>query len=240
MLAAASYPTPLPTPPPAGSVTLPSKKQPKPPYLPDRRDYKPTHPSLFRIEFGPEGEEFGSCLRAEKAYKKGDVLCPIRGTLPGTKAYSSVQVLPDPPLPPSSRVAASCPATFSTDAPAGTRRHIELNSDLLYVNHSCDPNVVFDVNGREAEDGEEDPSGAWAGRWKVRAERDIAQGEILTFAYFSTEWDMDQPFHCLCKTARCLGTIQGAKHIEQSVLDGYFINDHILAMKALEREEAQE
>ena len=71
---------------------------------------------------------------------------------------------------------------------------------------------------------------------------------------------MDQPFHCLCKTERCLSTIQGAKHIEQSILDGcapapfpsprlaannpppgrYFVNDHILAMKALQREEAQQ
>lgn len=93
----------------------------------------------------------------------------------------------------------------------------------------------------------------------------LARPQILTFAYFSTEWDMDQPFHCLCKTERCLGTIQGAKHIEQGVLDGcarlpllapppparslplncslarrYFVNDHILAMKALQREQAEQ
>ncbi|GAA5904802.1 hypothetical protein JCM8208_001359 [Rhodotorula glutinis] len=236
----AAYPTPVATPPPAGTAALKTRKQPAPPYLPNRHAYKPTHPQLFLIEFGPEGEEFGSCLRAEKAYTKGDILCPIRATLPGTKAYSSVQVLPDPALPSSSRAASSYPTSFSDAAPPSTRRHIELNSDLLYVNHSCDPNVVFDVNGREAEEGEEDASGQWEGRWRVRAEKDIAKGEILTFAYFSTEWDMDQPFHCLCKTERCLGTIQGAKHIEQSVLDGYFVNDHILAMKALQREQAQQ
>lgn len=121
-----------------------------------------------------------------QAYKQGDVLCAIRGTLPGTKAYSSVQVLPDPPLPSSSRAAESRPASFTDAATPGAdstapRRHIELNSDLLYVNHSCDPNVVFDVNGREAEEGEEDASGQWAGRWKVRAEKDIAKGEVRLF-----------------------------------------------------------
>lgn len=64
-------PTPVPTPPPnaglaASSSLINKKKQPQPPYLPNRHDYKPTHPDLFQIEFGPEGEEFGSCLRAQK------------------------------------------------------------------------------------------------------------------------------------------------------------------------------
>jgi hypothetical protein len=64
-------PTPVPTPPPGGLVAssaslINKKKQPTPPYLPNRHDYKPTHPDLFKIEFGPEGEEFGSCLRAQK------------------------------------------------------------------------------------------------------------------------------------------------------------------------------
>ncbi|GJN90238.1 hypothetical protein Rhopal_003237-T1 [Rhodotorula paludigena] len=239
-VAVASLPTPAPTPPPTKQQELKKRKQPQPPYLPNRHDYHPTHPSLFRIEFGPEGEEFGSCLRAERAFAKGEILCPIRSTLPGTKAYSSVQVLPDPALPSSSRAATSRPTSFTTAAPASTRRHIELNSDLLYVNHSCDPNVVFDVNGREAEPSEQDERATSDGRWRVRAEKDIAKGEILTFAYFSTEWDMDQPFHCLCGTKRCLGTIQGARHIEQGVLDGYFVNDHILAMKALQREEQEQ
>ncbi|BGP56455.1 hypothetical protein JCM8202_001805 [Rhodotorula sphaerocarpa] len=226
-------PTPVPTPPPnaglaASSSLINKKKQPQPPYLPNRHDYKPTHPDLFQIEFGPEGEEFGSCLRAQKAFKRGDILCPIRNTLPGIKAYSSVQVLPDPPL---------VSETASTSAPAD-RRHIELNSDLLYVNHSCDPNVVFDVSGKEAQPDEEDASGKWEGRWRVRAEKDIAAGEILTFAYFSTEWDMDQPFSCLCGTERCIRTIQGAKDIEPSILNGYFVNDHIKRMKEAQQKKA--
>lgn len=44
--------------------------------------------------------------------------------------------------------------------------------------------------------------------------------QILTFAYFSTEWDMDQPFSCLCGTERCLGTIKGAKDIPSDTLIG--------------------
>lgn len=104
-----------------------------------------------------------------QAFKRGETLCPIRNTLPGIKAYSSVQVLPDPPI-------ASAPNS------PDERRHIELNSDLLYVNHSCDPNVVFDVNGEEAQPTEEDATGKWEGRWRVRAEKDIAAGEVSSWA----------------------------------------------------------
>ncbi|GAA5872038.1 hypothetical protein JCM1840_004777 [Sporobolomyces johnsonii] len=217
-------------------MTVPLRSsQPKiPPYLPDRNNYKPTHPGLVKVEFGEEGKEFASCLRTEKAFRAGETLCPIRNTLPGTKAYSSVQVLPDPPLPASfSPTSSPLPSTYySTPSSSTVRRHIELNSDLLYVNHSCDPNVRFDVNGVEASPDEEDPTGTWTGKWAVRALKDLAAGEILTFAYFSSEWDMDQPFACLCGTARCLGTIRGARDMDKDVLDSYFVNNHIKAMKA--------
>jgi hypothetical protein len=72
---------------------------------------------------------------------------------------------------------------------------------------------------------------------------------VLTFAYFSTEWDMIQPFTCQCGTSRCLGAITGAKDIDSRVLEcvlsqrihmmrvlqksfisGYFLNDHIREM----------
>ena len=79
------------------------------------------------------------------------MLCKIEGTAPGHKQYSSVQVQPDPPLPGTSD--------------GGRPRHIELCSDLLYVNHSCDPNVAFEV-----------PSDT--SRWCVRAIKDLKKGEV--------------------------------------------------------------
>jgi len=36
-----------------------------PPYLPDRNNYQATHEGLH-VEFGKEGEEFNSCLKADK------------------------------------------------------------------------------------------------------------------------------------------------------------------------------
>lgn len=172
-----------------------------PPYLPKKESYKPTHPEFFLIEFGGE-EDYTSSLRTVRSFKAGEVICPIINTLPGLKRYSSVQVLPDPPL-----------ASYPDQGP----RHIELQSDLLYVNHSCDPNVAFEVP-RE-------------GGWKVRALKDLEVGTIMTFAYFSTEWEMQQPFDCLCGSKKCLGKINGAKSISSEVLATYQINDHIKALK---------
>ncbi|SCZ87796.1 BZ3500_MvSof-1268-A1-R1_Chr2-3g05264 [Microbotryum saponariae] len=183
-------------------MTLTSKPVSIPPYLPTQHDYKPTHPSLFKVNFAGEHDEFSSSLSTVRAFTKGETICAIENTLPGTKAYSSVQVLPDPPIP-------------GQDLDA--LRHIELNSDLLFVNHSCEPNVAFNINK--------------SGDWKVVALKDLKQGEIMTFAYFSTEWDMDQPFHCLCGASQCLGIITGAKEIAPEILSRFFINDHILAMK---------
>ena len=126
--------------------------------------------------------------------------------------------------------------------------HIEVNTDLLYVNHSCDPNVAFEV-----------PPGGTDG-WEVRALKDLAEGEvsfdrkssmpvscysahgsvadtsslslqIMTFAYWTTEWDMDQPFDCLCDTARCVGRVTGAKDMKESVLATYPLNKHIVLQK---------
>lgn len=57
---------------------------------------------------------------------------------------------------------------------------------VTLVNHSCDPNVAFDLSSS-------DPN-----EWHVRALRRIEPGETVTFFYPSTEWDMDQPFTCEC------------------------------------------
>lgn len=69
--------------------------------------------------------------------------------------YSSVQVAPYPALP-----------SGANSQGWPSEAHIELNTDLLYVNHSCDPNVGFEV-----------PRGGSDG-WKVRALKDIAEGEV--------------------------------------------------------------
>jgi hypothetical protein len=98
--------------------------------------------------------------------------------------------------------------------------HIELNCDLVYVNHSCRPSIVFDMQ-----------------RWEVRvsSDRDLKEGDELTFFYPSTEWSMAQAFECGCGDAECRGRITGAKDMDKEILKEYWLNAHIeelLAEKA--------
>ncbi|KAG8894610.1 hypothetical protein FRB99_001103 [Tulasnella sp. 403] len=120
----------------------------------------PSHPGLFKVNKQPG--DYNSSLVALKSFKAGDTICLMRGLTSGQKKYSTVQ--------------------------CGPNEHFELNSDLLYVNHSCEPNVAFDISSSFRQD------------WHVRALKDINAGNALTFFYPSTEWDMAQPFDCSCNS----------------------------------------
>lgn len=58
-------------------------------------------------------------------------------TLADEKAYSTVQI--------------------------GRNRHLELNSDLLYLNHSCEPSLVSLLPLRKQPGGEEELGPSWRG-----------------------------------------------------------------------------
>ena len=91
--------------------------------------------------------------------------------------------------------------------------HIELNSDFVYLNHSCDPNVVINTSDMN-----------------IIAVKDISPQEELTFFYPSTEWEMDQPFECWCGSSQCLKIVKGAKYLSQENRNQYFLNRHILSL----------
>ena len=93
----------------------------------------------------------------------------------------------------------------------GENKHIILAPEFLqYINHSCDPNVFFNTTTME-----------------LVALKSIAPGDEFTFFYPSTEWDMAEPFECLCGSAHCLGIIKGAKDIPDEILDTYQLTDFI-------------
>ncbi|MFN8489114.1 MAG: SET domain-containing protein-lysine N-methyltransferase [Caldilineaceae bacterium] len=89
-------------------------------------------------------------------------------------------------------------------------QHIDNIGNLAYINHSCHPNTVIDTEALT-----------------VRAARDIAMGDELTFFYPSTEWVMDRPFICLCGAPQCIRLVAGAKYLTVETLGRYFINRHI-------------
>ncbi|CAE6349905.1 unnamed protein product [Rhizoctonia solani] len=158
------------------------------------------YPELVKVDLKPGA--FNSGLLAVKSFKAGQIITRLTGTTPTKKSWSSVQAGVEPD------------------------NHIELNSVLVYVNHSCSPNVAFDLSSSDKEE------------WNLRALRDIRPGEELSFFYPSTEWDMDQGFQCRCQTKHCLGYIRGAKELSRTqVVERGFISVYI--SRLLERRDTQ-
>jgi hypothetical protein len=162
--------------------------------------YNPSHPDLFKVKFAPGS--YASSLFAIKAFKRDEILCFLdHATLAPTRIWSTVQWGPR------------------------QEDNIELNSDLVYLNHSCEPNVAFDLTSLDK------------GKWHARALRDIEPGEPMTFFYPSTEWDMEQSFDCQCGAPTCLGYVSGARYLSFVTLNGRgFINPHIWDLLEANRE----
>ncbi|EIW72258.1 hypothetical protein M231_04942 [Tremella mesenterica] len=162
------------------------------------KTYTPTHPGLFQVDFGPRDEgEYSSRLIACRDFSPGEIVASLdNASLANEKAYSSVQFGP------------------------GVGDHLELNSDLLFMNHSCSPNVMMDLTGQ-------------AEKWCVRAlDKGVKKGEPLTFFYPSTEWDMAQGFECHCGASDCLKTITGAKSLSLAALERRGgLSEHIRMLK---------
>jgi hypothetical protein len=146
----------------------------------------PTHPECLRVNRSTKA--FASGAYSLVDLPAGAVFAKITTATPGKKAYTSVQT--------------------------GRDTHIELNSDLVYCNHSCTPSLVFDMARMEV---------------RVVDDRPLKTGDALTFFYPSTEWDMDQAFQCTCGAGEgvCRGYISGAKNMSSDQLKGYWLNDHI-------------
>jgi len=148
----------------------------------------PTHPNLIDVRRGTGA--FSAYSLSLIDCEAGAVFAKIDTATPTAKpAYSSVQT--------------------------GKNSHIELNSDLLYTNHSCDPSLVFDMSRMEVRVVDDGP---------------IKKGGLMTFFYPSTEWDMSQPFDCNCGSEKCLGKINGAKNMKRDDLKRYWLNPHIEEM----------
>jgi hypothetical protein len=82
--------------------------------------------------------------------------------------------------------------------------NVALGRHLLFANggqclaHCCDPNVkiVCDDAG-----------------FHCVALRAIHEGELISFNYLTTEYEMNSPFDCLCGSPKCFGHINGFKNV---------------------------
>lgn len=79
-------------------------------------------------------------------------------------------------------------------------KHLECEGGPEFTAHSCDPNSKM-VFGDTA-----------AASTKLVATRSIKKGELISFNYCSTEWDMANSFQCKCGSTNCFGEIRGYKH----------------------------
>lgn len=110
--------------------------------------------------------------------------------------------------------ATNVPSPLYSTVQTGRDSHIELNSALLYMNHSCSPSLEVDTEKMEV---------------RVARDRDLEEGDDLTFFYPSTEWKFDRPFQCLCGAGKgvCVEQLEGASVLDAKTLKRWFINGHI-------------
>ncbi|KAG5463359.1 MAG: hypothetical protein BJ554DRAFT_8205 [Olpidium bornovanus] len=114
-----------------------------------------SHPDRYRVVLG--GSDPNACdskLVATRTFLPGEVVGFLTGT-PAKKRYTTVQV--------------------------SRHEHIELDTSIVYSNHSCDPSAAFDCALRECV-----------------ALRTIYPGDEITAFYPASEWDMARPFECWC------------------------------------------
>ncbi|KAJ6442238.1 galactose-proton symport [Purpureocillium lavendulum] len=143
----------------------------------------------------------------------------VKGTRPYAAAAYSLVALPAGAHFARITTATPVPQTTYTSVGTGRDARVELNSDLVYCNHSCAPSLVFDMARREV---------------RVADGRPLRRGDPLTFFYPSSEWDMVQPFRCECGEGVqvCLGVVAGASNIDPLVLSRYWLNDHVRELLA--------
>ncbi len=96
----------------------------------------------------------------------------------------------------------------------GLNEHIHLRPEhLQYINHSCSPNVLFNTDTMQLE-----------------CLQPIKIDDELCFFYPATEWNMAQPFDCLCGSINCMGKIQGAKYLSPNLIKSYKLTSFIKSM----------
>lgn len=77
--------------------------------------------------------------------------------------------------------------------------HLRLTGGAEFLRHSCLPNLKLDIQGTKI---------------VGVALRPIEDGEVLSFNYLCTEWEVSKAFHCACNVCCCYGVIRGFKYLD--------------------------
>eukprot|EP00752_Nemacystus_decipiens_P008600 g7679.t1 len=100
--------------------------------------------------------------------------------------------------------------------------HLEADVDLIFLNHSCDPNCQLEVVEPAGLGGPErdEPQPPPYLRVTVRAP-EITQNQPLTIDYNAMEIDMSSPFDCGCCAGNCRGRVSGFANLPLAVQEEY-------------------
>ena len=82
-------------------------------------------------------------------------------------------------------------------------RHVLFGQGAECIPHHCDPNVKVVTCADDAS-------------FDFVVTRDIAEGEMVSFNYLSSEWRMNTPFDCLCGSEYCCGRIHGFQNVKSA------------------------
>ncbi|KAF7797187.1 hypothetical protein EIP86_008379 [Pleurotus ostreatoroseus] len=101
------------------------------------------YPDLFVVEKSEDlgTSEFTATLRAKQVFSPGQVMAKLEGVRSSPKHCTTLQY------------------------GSSKEDNIRLLTELVYVNHSCKPNAIFDLSSAEPAD------------WHLRALEDIAPGD---------------------------------------------------------------
>ncbi|KAJ3527338.1 hypothetical protein NM208_g10747 [Fusarium decemcellulare] len=110
------------------------------------------------------------------------------------------------------------PANEPTYATVQTGRdsHLNLNSDLLYINHSCEPSLLFDVGNFNILVG---PKG-------------LKPGDELTVCISGSSLQVGCLSTASAEPPSCRGRIAGARDMTDAQLNGIWLNGHIIQLRA--------
>ncbi|RWA12258.1 hypothetical protein EKO27_g2878 [Xylaria grammica] len=131
-------------------------------------------------------------------------------------------------------VAVSRPSWSSVQA--GRNLHIDLNSELVFVNHSCDPTLEWDMERMEIRVSRNHD--LKKGDLQVSTTVDVTREDNKSPNYSRCSRELpapvvqSTPFDCWCGAGEgvCLGHISGAIGLDAERLGSYWINGYISEM----------
>jgi SET domain len=73
----------------------------------------------------------------------------------------------------------------------------EASTLWAFANHHCEPSCRIDFD-----------------TWEIVTRRAMQAGEEITFNYLTTEWELAEPFICVCGAKSCVNKISGFRHLD--------------------------